>query len=394
VCLSGDRDTGKGNKQVKTRVLAIAVVVVALVVVALVGAGLVSAAFSPAPTPQDILTRAATTLQAVNDGHAVLNIAGNTSDKSGSATIEVWGKKLAGGDNPSYAFRAEVRQVSPGFDQAQGAIAVSDGATVWIYLPGQNTVWTGSLASAEAQMRQMHGAAGATPLDPQALVQQLLSYATATLSGTETVQGHTAYKLQLTPSSDKTPAALAGATGLLWVDTARWLPLQASVNAGSFGQGTVTATLLEVNAGVADSLFQFQPPQGARVVPIQSQQPQNLSLGDAAKALGGQLLQPSSLPAGATLVDVLKVGQTVVLRYQTPQGSFAIAQGAQAQAGDKAGAQIALGEPVTVRGVTGKVIAGKTGNEVLLTWTENGRSYSVSGALSTDQALQIAASLQ
>ena len=374
----------------KSRIFAIAMLVVVLAVAALAGGRLVSANVSPAPTPQDILTRAATTLQAVRDGHAVLDIVGNTADKSGSATIEVWAKRLAGGDAPSYALRAEVRQVSESFSQAQGAIVVSDGTTVWLYLPGQNNVWTGSVA----QMRQMHGAGAAVPLDPAATVQQLLGYVTATLAATETVQGHTSYKLQLAPNSDKTPAAVAGVTGLLWVDTTRWLPLQASVNAGSMGQGTVTATTLEVNAGVPDSLFQFQIPQGAKVVPIQSQQPQHLSLGDAGMALGGKLLQPSYLPAGATLVDVLKMGQAVVLRYQTAQGSFAIAQGAQDKAGDKAGAPVTLGDAVTVRGSAGRLVASKAGNEVLLTWTENGRIYSVSGALSSQQALQIAASLQ
>ena len=377
----------------KSRIIAIAVLVVVAVVVTLAGVRLVSANVSPAPSPQDVLTRAAKTLLAVQDGHAVLEIAGAAADKNGSATVELWGKKLAG-DTPSYAMRAEVRQVSQGFAQAQGAIAVSDGATVWVYLPGQNTVWTGSVA----QMRQMHGDGSAVALDPQALVERLLGYVTATLAGTEAVQGHSSYKLQLTPSSDKTPAAMAGATGLLWIDTARWLPLQATVDAGSMGQGTVTATTLEVNAGVADSLFQFQVPQGAKVVPIENRQPQFLSLGEAGQALGAGLLQPSYLPAGATLVDVLKLGQTVVLRYQAASGSFAIAQGVQAvtgdRAGDKAGAALTVGDPVTVRGSTGRLVTSTAGNEVLLTWSENGRSYSVSGALSSEQALQIAASLQ
>jgi outer membrane lipoprotein-sorting protein len=354
-----------------------------LVVVLVFGGGSLGfAAFNAAPAPQDILNHAVATLQAAQDGHAMLTIEGDSPDKSGSATIEAWAKKLSGGDNPTYGFRAEVRQTSEA--QAQGAIAVSDGQQFWAYAPSQNTVWTGSVA-------QMYNNNSSLPFSSlQGLVQYILDISTVTLSGTEPVQGHSAYKLQFVPRPDKVPPAVASATGLLWIDTARWLPLQASINAGSIGQGRVTATVLELNIGVSDDLFHFQVPQGATVVPVQNQQPQHLSLSEADTAAGFKVLKPAYVPDSATLVDVLKMGHIIVLRYEAAPGSFTIAEDVAEQSNTARGS----GQSVSVRGTTGTLLTNKTGNQVLLVWTENGRTFSVSGALSSQDALRVAEALQ
>ena len=85
------------------------VAVLLAILLVLGGSGLAFAAFSAAPAPQDILTRAVSTLQAAQDGHAILQIQGTSPDKSGSATVEVWAKKLPAGSTPDYEFRAVVR---------------------------------------------------------------------------------------------------------------------------------------------------------------------------------------------------------------------------------------------------------------------------------------------
>ncbi len=360
------------------------------VLLALGGSTLAFAAFNAAPTPQDILNKAVSTLQAAQDGHAVVSIQGNTSDKSMSATVEVWAKKLSGGDKlnggtPSYAFRAEVRDTTDA--QAKGAIAVSDGKTVWFYTPSNNTVRTGTVE----QMRQMHDQNNSGINSPQDALAKLFDMSTVTLAGTESVQGHTAYKLQLVPKAGKAPQAAMGATGLVWVDTTRSLPLQASVNAGNTGQGRITATTLELNVGVSDDRFRFQVPAGAKVVQIADLQPQHVTLADVDKAAGFKVLKPSYVPAGSTLVDVVKMGKTVVLRYESSVGSFAIAQGAE----EKNSATKPAGESVQVRGTTGTLVTrAPSGKQVSLFWTEGGQMHSVSGALTSADALKIAQSLK
>lgn len=357
--------------------------VVLLIVVGVLagGASLAYAAFNP-PTPQDLLTRAANAALAVQDGHALVQMESTTPRQSGSATVEVWGKKVADGAPPIYAVRAEVREST--FAEAQGGVLVSDGHQFWAYAPARNTVWTGSID----EMRQAHGNVPAT--DPQALVQRVFEYATVTLLGNEQIQGRPAYKLQLAPLSDRVPPALVGVTGLLWLDSARLLPLQATIDAGALGQGRLTATTLETNIGVPAERFQFQPPAGAQVTPVRNQKPQHLSLGDIDQAAGFRVLKPAYLPAGATLVDVMKMGQGVALRYEAPAGSFAVAQGVELAA-----LQLpAGGKAAVVRGVEGLLLAEKNAGQTMLLWTENGRTFFISGALSAEEALKVAESLQ
>ncbi len=349
------------------------------VLLVLGGSGLAFAAFTNAPAPADILTRAVSNLQAVQDGHAILQIQGTTPDKSGSATIEVWGKKLSSASNPTYEYRAVVNQASEA--KEKGDIAVSDGKQFWFYSPAQNTVWTGSVA---AMQNYTHTLA----LDSaQEIVQQILNVSTVTLAGTESVQGHSTYKLQLVPNS-KAPAAAAGATGFVWIDQSSFLPVQGSVNGGSMGQGQVTAQTLELNAGVPANLFTFQVPAGAKVVQVQDLQPQHLTLSNASKAAGFTVLEPAFVPNGAKLVDVLKTGHTIVLRYESSQGSFAIAEGAE----QRNGVPGTTGQSVSVRGTTGTLFV-RDNTHVLLTWKEKGLTFSVSGVLTRDQALQVAESL-
>jgi outer membrane lipoprotein-sorting protein len=343
---------------------------------ALGASGLAFAAFSAAPAPADILNRAVTTLENAQDGHAVLQIQGTSPDKSGSATIEVWAKKLADGSG-RYKFRAEVRDSSDA--KLKGAVAVSDGKTFWVYEPAQNTVRTGPVD----QMNQSQAKS------PQDLVQQLLDYSTATLAGSESVNGHATYKLQLVPNS-KAPQAAAGATGLVWIDQSSWVSWKASVNAGSMGQGQVTAQVLGLNVSMPDSLFQFQAPAGAKVVQVQDLKLQHLTLSEAKTSAGFPVLTPSYVPAGATLVDVLKAGNTIVLRYESSHGSFSIEQSATA----KGNVPSAVGESVLVRGTTGTLLTNPAGSEVMLIWTESGRRFRVSGALSRQAALKVAESLQ
>ncbi len=343
--------------------------------------GLAISAVAAPPSPEQILTNAANVLQSAKDGHAIADLNVNSPDRKGTATVEVWAKKLSNASPPTYQVRAQVQQSSDA--QAQGATFVSDGKQFWVYAPSQNTVWKGTLALWQQVNPNL-------PQSPQAALQQLLDVSTATLAGTESAAGHSAYKLQLAPKSGKSPQALTGATGTLWVDVSRWLPLQAAFNAGSMGQGQISFKTIEVNVGVPDSRFQFQVPAGAKVINADDLRPQHLSLSDAQKSTDFKLLQPTFLPSGATLVDVLKSGKAIILRYESPAGAFAIAQGID-NSGKPTGS---TGKSVSVRGTTGTIYTSDDGKRVLLLWTENGVTSSVSGTLTSQDALKVAESLK
>jgi len=381
----------------------IRLLVLLVAILALGVSGLVLAAFNGDPTPEDILTNVVETLDAAQDGHAVLHIEADTPDKSGWATLEVWGKKPPEGDaHPK--FRAEVREASEA--EAQGAVAVSDGAQFWLYVPARNTVWTGVVEEmhnvpppSSPPMGGREGGEGELPFDPstdsghrspQTFVDWLLQVSEVTLLGTEEIGGREAYTLQFVPRPEELPeVAATGGTGTAWVDQARWVPLQAAFDGGSMGQGQVTAELVELDVGLSDDLFTFQIPDGAEVVPVEDQVPQHLSLDEAEADF--DLLTPSHLPEGAALVDVVKMGDTIVLRYESARGPFAINQGTDGRAVEP---PPALGEPVSLRGTTGTLFADEEGTKIFLAWTEDGRTFTVSGAISGEEALLVAESLQ
>jgi len=366
--------------------------VLLVAILALGVSGLALAAFNGDPTPEEILTRAVETLDAAQDGHAVLRVEADTPDKSGWATLEVWGKKPPEGDPDAHPkFRVEVQEASEA--EAQGAVAVSDGEQFWLYVPARNTVWTGAVEEIH-NVEAMPAYEGELPFDsPQTVVDWLLQVSEVTLLGTEEIGGHAAYSLQFVPHPEELPeVAAAGATGMVWVDRVRWVPLQAAFDGGSMGQGQVTAELVELDVGLRDDLFTFpQIPDGAEVVPVEERMPQHLSLDEAEAVTGFDLLTPSHLPEGATLVDVVKMGDTIVLRYESAQGPFAVGQGTDGRAVESPSAS---GEPASLRGTTGTLFADEEGNKVFLAWTEDGRTFTVSGAISGEEALLVAESLQ
>ncbi len=371
--------------------------VLLVAILALGVGGLALAAFNGDPTPEEVLTRAVETLDAAQDGHAVLLVEADTPDRSGWATLEVWGKKPPEGDaHPK--FRAEVRETSEA--EAQGAVAVSDGEQFWLYVPARNTVWTGAVEEMR-DVEQMPAYEGELPFDPstgsghrslQTFVDWLLQVSEVTLLGTEEIGGREAYTLPFVPRPEELPeVAATGGTGTAWVDQARWVPLQAAFDGGSIGQGQVTAELVELDMGLSDDLFTFQIPDGVEVLLIEDRLPQHLSLDEAEADF--DLLTPSHLPEGATLVDVMKMGDAIVLRYESAQGPFAVGQGTDGRAVEPPPAS---GEPVSLRGTTGTLFTNENeeGTKVFLAWTEDGRTFTVSGAISGEEALRVAESLQ
>ena len=71
--------------------------------------------------------------------------------------------------------------------------------------------------------------------------------------------------------------------------------LKATFEATGVGQGSMEVQSFELNPGLADDLFTFQVPEGARVVEMQAQEPVPLSLEEARAAAEFPLLVPECL---------------------------------------------------------------------------------------------------
>jgi len=347
------------------------------------------------PSAKDILLETLETSKTIENGHSVIEINVDSPEEKVSATVEVWGRHEVDG---SGAFRLEVLDT----DKAEvvGAVIVSDGETVWAYSPAQGKVFTGTVEEAKAIMEEKQPMGNKPdmetfehPENAEEAVDKLLEYFDASRIGSEKIADANAYTIELKPIPEQMPAEYTAIGGLLnvWIDQNRSVPLAVAYTGGSMGEVRVTALKLEINQGVDETLFTFEIPADAEVVRYADMKPESLTLDEAAASAEFDFLTPETLPAGATLVDVLNVRDAIVQRYTlTDGGSFSIAQGQT----DETPKPSTEAQAVEVRGEAGSLFVSEDGGRVLLTWSEGDVFFYVAGDITADQALAIAESLK
>jgi len=331
-------------------------------------------------TAEEIVQHMQETVDNTQDAHAVISASVNAQGIDLSATAEVWEK------SPT-KLRAEVLESSQA--EYDGAVLVTDGEQAWYYSPDRNTVMVGPMDEIDTPLpQQMIG-------EMQDMIQAVLDASDVELDGEETVAGHAAYKLILTPreagEGEEATVLPGNGTATLWVDKEQWFVLKATYEAGSLGQGTMEVQSFQLNPGLSDDLFTFDVPEGATVVNVESQQPTPLTLEEAREQANFELLAPSYVPQGATLVEVYKVGGAIILRYDhSPDVAFTVVQGGD-PASPPLGGKV---EQATVRGQVATVVSDQTGENTFVYWIEDGVFFTVAGHLSLEDALQVAESLE
>jgi outer membrane lipoprotein-sorting protein len=328
-------------------------------------------------TAEEIVARMQETVEDTQDAHAVVSASMDVQGIEFSATAEVWEK------SPNKV-RAEVLEASE--PDLVGSIVVSDGQQGWSYEPARNVVRVGSASEIE------------TPLPEEMLtelrdvIQAVLDASDVELAGEETVVGRGAYKLTLRPKADAEQSFFPGdGTATLWVDQEQWIVLKAEYEGGTFGQGSMEVQSFELNPGLSEDLFAFTVPEGATVIDVEAQKPVPLTLDEAREQAGFPLLVPEYVPAGATLIEVFRVEDSFVLRYDhSPEVSFTVIQGPELASPPPLG----QAQNVSVRGQSGTAITDEAGGTTFLYWTEGVVTVTVAGRISLDEALQVADSLE
>jgi len=358
-------------------------------------AALVSAFVIMQPTAKDILTQTLETLKTIENGHVVVNISVNSPEDKASATVEMWGMHSEEGPG---AFRLEVLETDK--EEAVGAVIVSDGKTVWAYMPVKNTVLTGTVEEAKAAMEKKQPMREKfdmeefdRPENAQEAVDKLLEYFEVKRTGSDTVANSNAYTLELKPIPEQMPAEYKAVGGLvnLWIDKDRSLPLAAAYMGGSMAEVRITALELEVNQGVDEALFSFEIPEGVEVMGFADMKPESITLDEAAASVDFEILMPGTLPTAATLVNVFEAKGMIVQQYSLPQGgSFSISQGKTEEVKKPS----TMEQAVEVRGVAGSLFVSEEHDKVALSWTEGEVSFFIAGSITPEQALKIAESLK
>jgi outer membrane lipoprotein-sorting protein len=331
----------------------------------------------PGITAEEIVAKMQETVESTEDAHAVVFVAVNAQGIELSVTAEVWEK------SPN-KLRAKVLEASE--SRLLGATIVSDGQQGWYYEPTRNRVMVGASSEMETPLPQ-ELLAGL-----QEVIQEVLDATDVELEGEETVAGHQTYKLVASPKEDAERQIFPGdGTATLWVDREQWIVLKAVYEASGFGQGTMEIRSFELNPGLNDDLFGFTVPEGASVVDIEAQQPVPLTLDEARDQAGFPLLVPEYVPEGTTLVKVLKVGDSVFLRYDhSTEVSFTVVQGPELSGPPPLGQS----QDLTVRSLPATVITDEAGGNTFLYWTEDGITVTVAGHIGLDEALEVAESLK
>jgi outer membrane lipoprotein-sorting protein len=390
----------------------------------LLGALLVTALFALAGcgsqmTAQQIVDHMRDTAAKTDSAHLVVSISGQVNgqsaaatfgtdkiqDMKGDITLEIWYQK------PNM-LRAQVLASSQA--GLAGAMLVHDGQHLWAYEPKSKIAYKLDTAG----LRDLAGKAN-IPANLQDMlanpnledaINQVLSLTDYTLAGSEKVNGYDTYRLELQPKAGSGAATvLPDFKATVWVDQATWAPVKITANA-SQGNGALNMTTLDLNKNVPADTFQFTLPQGGHVVDLTGMTPKAVTIAEArqsAQASGYKLLEPSYVPAGATLVQVMAskgvmgAGATVVMNYSGGGSAptFWISEmNGQGPLG-KAAAPDSGGQAVTVRGVQGRLVTHSEQSGAATTtlwWKEQGTNLTIAigGQIGQAELLKVAEGLK
>jgi outer membrane lipoprotein-sorting protein len=328
-------------------------------------------------TAEEIVAKMQETVDSTQDAHAVVVAEVNAQGIELSAKAEVW-------EQMPNKVRAEVRESSEA--SLVGTVLVSDGANGWFYEPARNLVTVGAVEELDTPLPQE------ILVGLQEVIQDLLNATDVELVGEETIAGRDAYKLEANPKEGAEKQFLPGnGTATVWVDKDQWIVLKATYEASAFGQGSMEVQSFELNPGLSAGIFAFEVPEGAHVVDVEAQQPVPLTLAEAQAQAGFSLLVPAYVPQGTTLIEVLRVDEAFVLRYDhSPDVSFTVFQGPEHVGPPSLGRT----QELTVRDVDATAITDEVGGNTFLYWTENGIAVTVAGRISLEEAIRVADSLQ
>lgn len=355
-------------------------------------------------TAEEIMQRMSEARENLNSGHAVAKVALDTPERKGTFTVEAWAEKTGQTDaagKPIAKTRLEVKQSSEA--DLQGAIAVNDGVTVWLYTPAEKRAVKGTLSElqkgggGEDRMQQM--------LQLQEALQRVLDGSDVVLeSENDQVAGKPTWRIRLTPKPETQQELQLGSVvnTLLWIDQQNNLPLKAKIDAANLGSVEAEATSLELNQPIAADTFVFTPPPGTEVVDaaelIEQSRPQTVTLDEARKAVSFPVLSPEPLPSGVQLEEVQLMasrGETVIQNFGG-SAVFSVVQAKGGFPGDERAPAGAQARKVTVRGHEATLISSGSGEDqgTLLRWEENDVTIVVAGAISPDEAIAVGESLK
>lgn len=156
-------------------------------------------------------------------------------------------------------WRIETKSEAPTQPPFQ-AVTVSDGTSQWDYNAADNTV--------NVQLADVHNFPSPSVLSLDFLQQDMSNCYNPQVLGEETVAGRAAYKVSLGPAKCRSASIwYLNGPHTIWLDKETFFVLKSEIRAEQGDQisAAIEVTHVEYNLDLANELFTFTPPPGARV---------------------------------------------------------------------------------------------------------------------------------
>ena len=266
-----------------------------------------------------------------------------------------------------------------------GSVSVSDGETMWMYDPQQNTV----------MMMDMSDMPEQNEMDYLKLIEMMLNESDFSLAGVQKVDGRTTYVIDMSPKGESDLGMFGDMK--VWIDDETWMPLKMDMKDAN-GNPMYSAEYrnFQINTGISDEEFQFEIPEDAKVQTMEEMmQPQAMTLEQAQEEATFDILVPSYLPEGYVFDNAMVIQgfvETVSLTYRNGDERLGISE-TVFEDEPQTSPIMNNAEVVSINGVEGKLVT-IYGDSKMLQWEIGNIQLTLSGSLDKDNLIQIAGSMQ
>ncbi|MEA1905608.1 MAG: outer membrane lipoprotein-sorting protein [Euryarchaeota archaeon] len=264
-----------------------------------------------------------------------------------------------------------------------GMVMVTNGSTMWTYDPAKNQV---------AKMELREAECGPFDMDYTGIIRSLLNETDLSYEGTGSVNGRSAYVLNITPR-DETELVRDISNTRVWVDCENWMLLGMEMYDPD-GNLAVKSEYRDItfNTGIPDSEFVFEVPEDAVVVEesFEDRMPQEMTLEEAENHLAFDMKTPSYLPDGCEFDHAVVFGENRVSLTYKNGSEFLQISGWVSDAVHHIEQEISDPEVVSINGTGGEF--GSVFGINTLRWSAGGIEYSLSGTITKEEMLRVAES--
>ncbi|MEA1868851.1 MAG: outer membrane lipoprotein-sorting protein [Euryarchaeota archaeon] len=264
-----------------------------------------------------------------------------------------------------------------------GTVMVTNGSTMWMYDPAKNQVTKMELRETEC---------GPFDMNYTEIIRNLLNETDLSYGGTESINGRSAYVLNITPR-DETELVQDITNTRVWVDCENWMLLGIAMYDPDENLAVKTEYRdITFNTGIPDSEFIFEVPEGAVVVErsFEDRMPQEMTLEEARGNLSFDLKTPLYLPDGCEFDHAVVFGKNrVSLMYTNGSELLHISEWVS-DAVDHIEPEISDPKGVSINGTDGEF--GSMFGINTLRWSAGGIEYSLSGTITKEEMLRVAES--